>query len=233
MMNMLTNRNQAETSRETPAYVEWAWTLQGELTGEVLHGEDRSSSLELYRQGPDHRAVRGAQYILVLKWRALSVKNQLLWHFASEHVTGHGGGKRSAALRTPNKTDGRAYPRGCRIDIRGAVACSGTTAKSGDTDEVQNVIQFDAGPGMTEDGFKLTATDQPGFYGTIGRVGHETGCDKALTLGEPDQTPVHVYKPGDAGQTDTASYVFSLCRTGKPQDTGDYNMTLTATLVNV
>lgn len=115
------------------------------------------------------------------------------------------------------------------------VQCSGTNEKA-DNVPLSMSIQFDPGPGMDPsptDGFKLTATGQPGFYGTIGREDQETGCDKALTLGEPDPTPVHTYSPGETGQTDTAHYVFSLCRTGKPQDPGDYNMTLIATLVNV
>lgn len=114
------------------------------------------------------------------------------------------------------------------------VQCGGTN-DSDHNAQISTSIQFSPGPGMdpsSSGSYKLTATGQPGFYGTIGRVG-QTGCDKGLTLGDPDPTPVHIYHPGDTGQTDTAHYVFSLCRTGKPQDTGDYNMTLTATLVNV
>lgn len=113
------------------------------------------------------------------------------------------------------------------------VTCAGTNSTDEYAGSVQNSIEFDAGPGMTADGFKLTADNQPGFYGTIGRVGGENGCDKALTLGQPDPDAIQVYHAGEQGKTTPVSYIFNLCRTGKSQTPGDYTMRLTATLVNI
>ena len=127
-----------------------------------------------------------------------------------------------------NSTQGTAAD--AQVDL--TVTCSGTNTTEYNG-EVQNAIQFDAGPGMTADGFKLTAANQPGFYGTIARVGGENGCDKALTLGQPDPDAIQVYQPGEQGKTTPASYIFNLCRTGKSQTPGDYTMRLTATLVNI
>lgn len=113
-----------------------------------------------------------------------------------------------------------------------SITCAGTNS-SDEASTMKMGIEFDTGAGYTAtDDYKITAANQPGFYGTV-NTGNTPSCTKGLKINTADTSgPSVTYRPNATGRTDTLNYSFGLCSTGKPQNPGAYEYKVTARLVN-